>query len=71
MSKKLATNDTITYDIFNRNKKKPLHKIKDRYGEDAANPIVIANNPHTLVKIIYHSYRVGMGLVRNFYGFGM
>ena len=56
VSKKLATNDTITYDIFNRDKKKPLHKIKDRYGEDAANPIVIANNPHTLVKIIYHSY---------------
>ena len=56
VSKKLATNDTITYDIFNRDKKIPPNKIKDRYGEDLANPIMIANNPHTLVKIIYHSY---------------
>jgi hypothetical protein len=56
VNKKLDTNDTITYDIFNRDKKIPPNKIKDRYGEDLTNPIVIDNSPSTTVKIIYHSY---------------
>ena len=64
INNKLDTNDTYTFNIFNRDTIHPPEKIKNQYniyGENwsstsSGKPIVIRNNPHTIVKIIYHSY---------------
>ena len=64
INNKLDTNDTYTFNIFNRDIINPPEKIKnqyDIYGEklsstSSGKPIVIRNTPHTFVKIIYHSY---------------
>lgn len=65
INQKLNTNDTFTFDIFNRNEITPPKKIKNQYcppteynwcSLNTRNYIEISNNYHTIVKIIYHSY---------------
>lgn len=63
INKKLDTNDTFTFDIFNRDKINPPKEIKNQYKDYGENwnstgskPIIIPNKPFTTVKIIYHSY---------------
>jgi len=65
INSKLDTNDTFTFNIFNRDTIHPPEKKKNTYHPpdennwcsiSNTNPIDIRNNTHTIVKIIYHSY---------------